>query len=198
MTPRGRLLAFEGIDGCGKTTQARRVATLLDGLFTFEPGDTPLGASLRTLVLDPELPATALAEVLIMAADRAQHLAEVIEPALASGLDVVTDRYSGSTLAYQGYGRGIDLEDLRAVLAIATGGATPDLTILIDCPVDVTAARREGGGDRFEDEAGGFLERVRRGFLALAASDGWVVVDGSGPIGAVSAEVDAALSRTAT
>jgi dTMP kinase len=197
MTPRGRLVAFEGIDGCGKTTQARRIAASLDGLFTFEPGDTPLGASLRELVLDPDLPATALAEVLIMAADRTQHLAEVIEPALASGLDVVTDRFSGSTLAYQGYGRGLDLSDLRAVLAIATGGAAPDCTILIDCPVDVAASRREGGGDRFEDAAGGFLERVRQGFLELAASDGWVVVDGSGTIEQVDAAVDAAVAGIA-
>jgi dTMP kinase len=138
-----------------------------------------------------------LAEVLVLAADRAQHLAEVIEPALSSGRDVVCDRYSGSTLAYQGFGRGVPIDQLRSVLDVATQGREADVTILLDCPVDVGRERRAsrgGGTDRFDVADGEFLDRVRRGFLELAAAtSSWHVLDATGPIGGLSDRVDAAL-----
>jgi dTMP kinase len=197
VTGRGRLLAFEGIDGCGKSTQARRVADQRHAVCTFEPGDTALGASLRAIVLDGAVSATPLAEALVMSADRAQHVAEVLAPALEAGTDVVCDRFSGSTLAYQGFGRGVGLDDLRAVLTVATGGLEPDVTVLLDCPVGVARARLAGrgrGGDRFEGADGGFLDRVRDGFLELARGDArWRVVDADQPVDAVASAVDAAV-----
>jgi dTMP kinase len=193
VTPRGAFVAFEGIDGCGKTTQAIRVADRRGAICTFEPGDTPLGASLRAAVLDVALVIDATAELLVMAADRAQHVIEVIGPALAAGRDVVCDRFSGSTLAYQGYGRGLDVESIRRVLDVATGGLEPDLTILLDCPVAIARARRvarPGATDRFEgDDA--FSERVRAGFVALERSTpSWGVVDASAPQAGVERAVD--------
>ena len=181
--PRGRLVALEGIDGCGKSTQARLLAGRLGAVSTFEPGATPLGASLRTLLLardgDPVVPR---AEALMMAADRAQHVAEVIIPALQAGRWVVTDRFSASTLAYQGYGRGLDRAALDALVGWATGGLRPDLTVLFDLPVEVAASRRRGDGDdRMEAEGLAFQRRVADGFLAMAAErrDPWLVVDGT-------------------
>jgi dTMP kinase len=197
VTARGRLFAFEGVDGCGKSTQVRRVALARGALATFEPGDTDLGRSLRAVVLDRTIAMTPLAELLVMAADRAQHVAEVIEPTIASGRDVVCDRYSGSTLAYQGFGGGLDLDVVRDLVEVATGGLAPDLTILLDCPPDV-AARRGGRtpGDRFESSDPAFTARVREGFLELAAaSDTWHVVDASQAIDVVEAAVDAAIAK---
>ena len=199
MSQRGWFLVFEGIDGCGKSTQARRVGDARGALMTFEPGDTEAGRALRAIVLDESLPMTPIAELLVMAADRAQHVHELIEPTLAAGRDVVCDRYSGSTLAYQGFGREVELESIRRVLAVATGGLEPDLTILLDCPVEVAAERRgRANGDRFEGEAGDFLGRVRNGFLELAAaSPHWVVVDATASLELVSAAVDDAIGRLA-
>ena len=129
MSGRGRLIALEGVDGCGKSTQALRLARTIGALSTAEPGATPLGTTLRTLLLDPGLPPVSeRAEALLMAADRAQHVDEVVRPALDEGRWVVTERFSGSTLAYQGYGRGLDLEELRRLVLWATGRdrARPD------------------------------------------------------------------------
>lgn len=191
---------FEGIDGCGKSTQVHRVALQRGALAAFEPGDTPLGRSLRSVVLDPTISMSPLAEVLVLAADRAQHLAEVIEPALGSGCDVVCDRYSGSTLAYQGFGRGVPIDQLRSVLDAATQGREADVTILLDCPVDVGRERRQARGtdaDRFDAADGEFLDRVRTGFLQLAAaSASWHVLDATSPPETLSAEVDAVLEAT--
>ena len=122
-------------------------------------------------------------EALLMAADRAQHVAEVVAPALEAGRWVVTDRFSGSTLAYQGYGRGLDLDDLRQLTEWATAGISPDLNVLVDVPVAVGRGRRAGGrDDRLESLGDEFQERVRSGYLALAAADPerWVVIDGVG------------------
>jgi dTMP kinase len=195
--PRGRLVALEGIDGCGKSTQARILADRLDAVATFEPGATPLGASLRSLLLTPDGdPVAPRAEALLMAADRAQHVTDVIVPALEAGRWIVTDRYAASTLAYQGYGRGLDRAALESLVDWATGGLRPDLTILFDLPVEVAASRRHGGGDdRMEAEGLAFLQRVADGFLALAAErrDPWLVVDATAAVDEVAAAVWAAV-----
>jgi len=195
MTPpgRGRLIALEGIDGCGKSTQARRLADALGALLTFEPGATRLGKAVRRLALDPSVAEPVpRAEALLMAADRAQHVDEVIRPALASGRWVVTDRFSGSTLAYQGAGRGLDIDDLRRIVDWAVAGIVPDLSVLVDVTVATARLRlAEGSPDRLEQLDDGFHERVRLGFLGLArqASESWLVVDGSGDALSVSAHI---------
>jgi dTMP kinase len=193
MPARGRLIAFEGIDGCGKSTQAKAVAAALGALLTHEPGATPLGARLRRLLLDPDSdspPPSPRAETLLMAADRAEHVAEVIDPALASGAWVVTDRYSGSTIAYQGYGRGLGAEGLAEVVAWATAGVEADLSVFVDVPVEVAAARRRGA-DRMERLGPEFAARVRKGFAAQAAVDAarWLVVDGTRDVDAITAHI---------
>lgn len=191
--PTGRLIALEGIDGCGKTTQARLLAGRLGALFTFEPGATGLGTSLRSLLLDrDEAAVSQRTEALLMVADRAQHVAEVVRPALAAGTWVVTDRFSGSTLAYQGYGRGLDLGDLERLIGWATDGLHPDLTVLVDVPLAVAQARRRGTtADRFEAQGDGFSERVAEGFRLLAdrQEPPWSVVDGTATVEEVGAAV---------
>lgn len=194
---RGRLIALEGGEGCGKSTQAARLATRLGAVLTREPGGTAVGERVRDLLLDPALVGLdARAEALFMAAARAQHVAEVVEPALAAGQDVVTDRYAHSSLAYQGYGRGLDVEAVRALSDFATGGLWPDLVILLDVPADVAAARL-GPLDRFEAAGAEFHRRVVEGFRALAAAepDRWVVVSGVGSVDDVAERVWQAVSR---
>jgi dTMP kinase len=195
----GRLIAFEGIDGCGKSTQAALLADRLGALLTFEPGATGLGAAVRRLLLDADQPPVAdRAEVLLLLADRAQHVAEVLGPALAAGTWVVTDRFSGSTLAYQGSGRGLDGRELERLAAWSAGGVRPDLTVLVDVPVSVAAARRAADRpDRFERLGSGFHQRVAEGFRDLAVADPgtWTVVDGTGPVDAVAAAVWSAVEQ---
>jgi dTMP kinase len=197
VTGRGRLIALEGGDGCGKSTHSRILANSLGAVWTAEPGSTALGTALRALILDPALPpVSARAEALLLAADRAEHVAEVVAPALESGRWVVTDRFSGSTLAYQGYGRGLDLDDLRRLVQWASDGLAPDLTVLIDVPVPVARERRAAGGaDRLERLDADFHERVRAGYQALAAEDPdrWVVVDGTEELDAVAHQVASAV-----
>jgi dTMP kinase len=189
----GRLLALEGIDGSGKSTQARALAAALGARLTHEPGATPLGATLRRLLLSPEAPPIALrTEALLMAADRAEHVAAVVAPALAAGEWVVSDRFSGSTLAYQGYGRGLDTAELARLVDWATGGLAPDLSILVDVPVDVAQRRlARSAPDRLERLGPAFAQLVRQGFVALAAADPvhWVVVDGTTDRTALSARI---------
>jgi len=191
--PRGRLIALEGIDGCGKSTQARILAGRLGAVSTFEPGATTLGAALRALALDPgEVPVSARAEALLMAADRAQHVVQVIAPALDAGRWVVTDRYAASTLAYQGYGRGLDRGELGSLVDWAAAGLRPDLSVLLDLPVAAAAARRHGGtADRMESEAEEFHLRVADGFRELAAdgAEPWLVVDATGSVDSVAAAI---------
>src|SRR5438874_8341588 len=145
MGSRGRLVVFEGGEASGKSTQAARLAADLGAVLTREPGGTEIGKRIRELVLDPGASAMAPAtEALLMAADRAQHVADVIEPALAAGQDVVTDRYVPSSLAYQGYGRGLDVEQLWR-LSMEFAGALPvDLVVLLEVPPTVAAARLQG------------------------------------------------------
>jgi len=153
---------------------------------TREPGGTPAGDRMRALFLDPALAIDRLAEVLLLNASRAQLVAEVVRPALAAGRWVLTDRFSLATLAYQGYGRGLDLTALRAVAATATGALAPELTLLVDVPVALSrarvAARTQATGatiDRVEREDDAFHERVRAGYRELAAADASVrVLDG--------------------
>jgi dTMP kinase len=193
MASPGRLLALEGIDGSGKSTQARALAGALGAQLTHEPGATALGATLRRLLLAPDSPSISLrAEALLMAADRAEHLAVVVEPALGAGQWVVSDRYSGSTLAYQGYGRGLALAELRGLVGWATSDRQADLSILVDLPVEVAQARlAEAAPDRLERLGPVFAQRVRDGFLALAAEDPahWLVVDGTTEPAALTAHI---------
>jgi dTMP kinase len=177
---RGVFLAFEGIDVSGKSTQARRVAAHYDALFTFEPGDTALGQVLRRWVLDAATPMDPSTEALIMLTDRSHHVHNVITPALEAGRSVVCDRFYASTLAYQGYGRGVDLGLLRAASELAVGSCLPTLTILLDVPVDVVNERRaHDARDRFEAEELAFHQRVRDGYRELAQESAWFVVDGA-------------------
>lgn len=192
----GRLIALEGIDGCGKSTQAGLLAEALGAVLTREPGGTRLGTAVRHLLLDAELPdrvaPVARAEALLMAADRAQHVTEVLRPALAEGRWVVTDRFSGSTLAYQGYGRGLGTDALRGVVEWATDGVEPDLSVLVDVSTEVAGGRLAAvAPDRLERLDRAFFSRVRDGYLALARGDPshWAIVDGNPPPGEVASAV---------
>jgi dTMP kinase len=192
--PAGIFLVFEGIDASGKSTQARRVATEANALFTFEPGDTAMGAELRRWLLDAATPMKPETEALLMLADRSHHVNKMIAPALSSGRHVVSDRFAGSTLAYQGYGRGVDLELLRAATDLAVGSCRPTLTILLDLPVAAAHARRAPSvSDRFESAELDFHERVRAGFLAQATAENWRVVDATASESDVAGEIDAHL-----
>ncbi len=176
MVERGSLIAFEGVEGAGKSTQIAAVASVLRArgapvLETHEPGGTVLGVELRRLLMHlPDTPPTPLTELLLYLADRAQHVAQLIAPAMAQGQIVLTDRFSASTIAYQGYGRGLDLGLVTRLDAIARQGVSPALTVLLDCPVEV-GLRRARGDDRFHREEQAFHERVRAGFLSLARED---------------------------
>ncbi len=196
MPPRGRLIALEGIDGCGKSTQARALAETLEATLTFEPGATAIGSRLRELLLAPDAsPPSPRTEALLMAADRAEHVALVLEPALAAGAWVVSDRYTASTIAYQGYGQGLDVAEVGELVAWATAGLAADLSVLVDVPVEVAAARLAALGpskaDRLERLGPDFAARVRQGFLAQAASDPehWIVVDGTAEVAALAARI---------
>ena len=173
-------MVFEGGESVGKSTQAAWLATRRGAELTFEPGGTRLGQELRRLLLEaPGARLDICSEALLMAADRAQHVAETIRPALEAGRDVVCDRYIGSSLAYQGYGRGLDVPTVRLLSEIATGGLWPDLIILLDMDPQRARARGAGGSDRFEAMGMDFHRRVRAGYLELASADParWGVVD---------------------
>jgi len=193
-------ITFEGMEGCGKSTQAKLLARALgpDAVLTQEPGGTAIGRAIRQLLLDPANRAmSAEAEVLLFFADRAQHVAEVIRPALAAGKTVISTRYVDTSLAYQGYGRGLDLDRIRSVAVLATGGLRPDLTLFFDLPLEIGLARvvRRGGRDRLESEVREFHERVRNGYLELAAQepDRWIRIDASGSEADVEARTRAAV-----
>ena len=190
-----RLIAFEGGEGSGKSTQAARLAERLGARLTREPGGTPLGERIRGVVLDPANGSVdPRAEALLMAAARAQHVADVIEPALARGETVVTDRYIGSSLAYQGHGHGLSVEELVQLSHWATDGRPADLVVLLVVPPEVAADRLRRPTDRMERLGKKFHRRVNDGFLKLAADspDHWLVIDGVGSVDEVAARVDAA------
>jgi dTMP kinase len=192
----GRFIVFEGGEGCGKSTQAARLADRLDALLTRQPGGTELGAALRSILLDAVAgDVVPRAEALLMAADRAQHVEQVVRPALAAGRDVVSDRYIGSSIAYQGHGRGLDAGEVRHISDWAVEGLWPDAVVLLLVPEDVAAERTGGARDRIEAAGDDFHRRVEASFRDQAADDPqrWVVVDGTGTPDEVAGRVWEAL-----
>jgi len=182
----GLFVTFEGGEGSGKSTQIARLAERLrsegrDPVITREPGGTPLAEGIRSLLLDPARPPGALAEALLMEAARAELVAQVIRPALAEGRVVLCDRYADSTLVYQGAGRGLDRAMLRRLNEVATGGLTPDLTLLFDLDHAAGLARRSRAGEsnRLDLEPAAFHARVRAAYLELAREEPgrWVTLD---------------------
>lgn len=178
-------IALEGLEGCGKSTHTKRLGENLDAVITREPGGTRIGSLLRGILADTEntdmAPRT---EALLMAADRAQHMAEVVQPALDTGRHVVSDRSIYSTLAYQGFGRGLGVEELLAISTWALAGRLPDVVVFIDVPTDVLNQRlAKRNLDRFEREGAEFFSRVNRGFHELMEADSsrWIVIDGTAP-----------------
>jgi len=197
--PRGRFIVLEGIDGCGKTTQIKALQQWLpsSGLLPLgarvvvsrEPGGTALGQALRELLLHPpgEAAPVPIAELLLYAADRAQHVETVLRPALDAGDWVLCDRFTGSTAAYQGYGRGLDLAVVELLANIATETMRADLTLWLD--VSLAESRRRSGGqmaDRIEAAGEAFLARVADGFERLADIHDWVRIDAGQPVTAVT------------
>jgi dTMP kinase len=195
-------ITLEGPEGSGKTTQ---LPLLVDWLHeqgytvevTREPGGTDIGDQIRDVLHDPVNAAMdATAEILLYSADRAQHVAQCIRPALAAGKIVVSDRYYDSTLAYQGYGRGLDLEMLRTITAFATGGLKPDLTLYLDIVPEEGLQRRQAGGEewnRLDAETLDFHQRVRAGYMQLIAQEPerWVVIDAARSVEEVQEEIRA-------
>ena len=205
--PSGRFVVLEGIDGCGKTTQLQALRQWLPTsglmapgsqlLVTREPGGTPLGLALRQLLLHPpgEAAPQPTAELLLYAADRAQHVEHTIRPALERGDWVLSDRFAGSTAAYQGYGRGLSLALIEQLEAIATGGLTADLTLWLDLPLAESLRRRgDRPTDRIEASGQAFLQRVADGFAELAQQRSWQRLDASQSPDAVAQAVAAAVT----
>jgi dTMP kinase len=193
-----RFIVFEGGDASGKSTQSARLARRIGAVHTREPGGTTIGSALRDLLLDARtIGLDDRTEALLMAADRAQHVAEVVRPALAAGRHVVSDRYIGSSLAYQGHGRGLPIPALRRLSDWAADGLWPDLIVLLDVPRAVSASRSGAAPDRLEAAGDAFHDRVARGYRALASTDAtrWVTIDGSGAPDDVEAAVWAAVTN---
>jgi len=198
----GRFIVVEGGEGCGKSSQSARLAESLDALWTRQPGGSPLGVRIRSVVLasaddDQDAPLDDRAEALLMAADRAQHVAQVIEPTLAAGRHVVCDRYTPSTIAYQGQGRGLDPVQLAELSSWAARGLQPDLIVLLDVDEQTAAERRGAVSDRIEAAGDEFHRRVVESYRSQAADDPdrWVVIDGSGDVDAVAALVRDAVTQ---
>ena len=206
MALRGRFITLEGIEGAGKSSVGRALLLQLQqqghgALLTREPGGTPLAERIRELVLSRGAePMPPTAELLLMFAARAVHVGNCVEPALQRGDWVLCDRFTDATLAYQGGGRGLPLDDIGALSKLAHPGLSPDLTLLLDLPPALGLQRARGrgeGGDRFEDEALAFFDRVRTMYLQLARQqpDRWCVIDASAPLPQVVEQAVAALSR---
>jgi len=209
MTERGRFFVLEGIDGCGKSTQVDHLRRWLPAsglmpegaelLVTREPGGTELGLALRQLLLHPPGAAEpcSTAELLLYAADRAQHVQATILPALEAGHWVLSDRFCGSTAAYQGYGRGLSLDLIDQLNLIACRGLEPDLTVLLELPLPESLRRRgHRAADRIEASGEAFLARVCAGFSSLAAQPRWQRLDANQSVGQVSAELQAAITTS--
>ena len=199
---RGRYIAFEGLEGCGKSTHVKRLAETLGAVATREPGGTRIGSMLREILADPENtdidPRT---ELLLMTADRAQLMSQVIEPALAAGQHVVSDRSVYSTLAYQGYGRGLGVDEIKRINEWALQQTLPDIVIWIRIPRDEAERRlAKRNLDRFEREGADFFARIADGFAEMAAADParWILIDGMLPKDDVQAAIHAAVAPRLT
>jgi dTMP kinase len=190
----GAFIVLEGGDASGKSTQAPLLVERLRGLGrdvveTFEPGATPAGAAIRALLLDGDGPIDAKSEALLLAADRAQEVAEVIRPALQRGADIVSDRFVPSSLAYQGVGRGLGVEAVEKLNRWAIGDLDPDLVVVLDVDDGVARSRRAEPGDRLERAGDRFHAAVRDAYRTLAAERGWVVLDGDADVPIVAERV---------
>ena len=186
---KGKFIVFEGIDGCGKTTQINEICNWLPTsnlisnhssiIKTREPGGSLIGAKLRELILsnNKDNVPTNLTELLLYAADRTEHVTKIISPALNKGDWVLSDRFSGSTLAYQGYGRNLDKEIIKKLEIIACQGQKPDITFLLDISIEESIARRKNQiPDRIESEGVNFLREVNMGFKKIAKENNWIVI----------------------
>jgi len=190
----GSFVVLEGGDASGKSTQTRLLAERLrsggrDVVETFEPGATEAGAAIRALLLDGDRPIDPTTEALLLAADRAQEIADIIRPALARGADVVSDRYVPSSLAYQGVGRGLGVEKVEQLNRWATEGLEPDLVVVLDVDDAVARSRQEGPGDRLEQAGAEFHTAVRDAYRTLAPDRGWIVLDGNDGVDDVAERV---------
>jgi dTMP kinase len=186
------LITFEGVEGSGKTTQVELLAAYLQEkgykvLKTREPGGTALGEALRRILLQKDLHVVPLSELLVFMAVRAQHMEEVIMPALARGEVILCDRFADATHVYQGYGRGVDFGIIATLNRLVTKGVTPNLTVLLDCEVTTGFGRKVAAKDRFEEEEAAFHERIRRGYIELAKEEPkrFFVIDGKGDVKAI-------------
>ena len=199
---KGKFIVIEGIDGCGKTTQIRELSRWLpdSGLMnknsklitTREPGGSLLGKKLRTLILDNNKnnKPSALAELLLYSADRAEHVSKIISPALKSKDWVLSDRFADSTLAYQGYGRNINLDTIKNIESIVCQGETPDLTIFLEISPEESISRRKNEiPDRMESEGVKFLKKVNNGFRLIAKEKNWKVISASQNIKSISNQI---------
>jgi dTMP kinase len=203
----GKFITFEGIDGSGKSTQLAMLAAELrrlgmDVVTTREPGGTPLGEALRAAFLETTGPVAPMAELLSFAADRAQHVEHLIKPEVAAGKIVISDRYADATFAYQGAGRGFSEEQVNSVIALATGGLKPDLTLFFDITPEEAirrmSSRPEVKRNRMDDETAEFYSRVRKAYLGISEreSERLIVLDGSGKIDDIHRDVmDVVLRR---
>ncbi len=197
MTPQPVYIAFEGAEGSGKSTQAARLAERIGAVLTRETGGTDIGARIREILHDTAVHnLSARAEALLAAADRAQHMAEVVRPALTAGRSVVSDRSVYSSIAYQGYGRQLDIERIRDLNEWGTGGLWPDLVVFLDTPDEMIAERMSRRNlDRFEAAGREFHQRVIEGFRLLAEEhrDNWIRMEAVGTIEQVAEKIHLAL-----
>ena len=204
---KGKFIVIEGIDGCGKTTQIDRISKWLpnSGLMkknsklikTREPGGSVLGRKLRNLILDNNNKPSSLAELLLYSADRAEHVTKIISPALKKDDWVISDRFSDSTLAYQGYGRNINIEIIKTIESIVCQGEYPDLTIFLEISAEESILRRKNSiPDRIESEGIKFLKKVNEGFKLIAKEKNWKVISASQNIDEISNEIKETLLKT--
>jgi len=205
---KGKFIVFEGIDGSGKTTQINQLSKWLNStdiipennqlVITREPGGTKLGKSIRSLLLDTsqENSPDSITELLLYAADRAQHINEIIRPSLKKGDWVISDRFCGSTLAYQGYGRKLDINLIKDLEAIATQGIAPDITFLLDIPIEESIRRRMNRkDDRIEKEGREFLSNVSLGFQALSEDSNWKKISAINPKEKIISEIKSEIKK---
>ena len=199
-----QFITLDGIDGAGKSTNLEVIKhwfaqRSLPVIFTREPGGTPVGEALREILLNPATQAGLRTETLLMFAARQQHIESVILPALAQGIHVVSDRFTDATFAYQGGGRGVPFADIETLENWVQGGLRPDLTLLLDVPLEVSMSRiaQAREKDRFEQEQADFFTRVRAAYLsrAAAAPERYAVIDSNRDLSAVKHDIEAALNR---